>query len=61
MDWDIDVLLNQEVIDSFHVLIFSCVSCAHDSADTNGVLVAEIYTFLRIDDVPILCAEAVLQ
>jgi hypothetical protein len=60
MDWSIQVLLNQQVIDTLDVLVFAGVGGSKNGADTNGVLVNKVDTLLGINDEAILSTENVL-
>ena len=59
MDGAVDLLLDQEVVDGFDVLVFSRVGGADDGADTDGVLVHELDGLLGVDHEAILSAEDV--
>lgn len=53
VDRHIEVLLNQQVIDSLDVLVLARVRGAEDGADTNGVLINEVDRLLGVNDVAV--------
>ena len=55
------VSLHKKIIDGFDILIFTCISGAKDSADTNGVLIYKVYCFFGIDNVAFVSAEDILD
>lgn len=59
MDWAVDILLDEEVIDGFDILVFTGVCRPDDRTDTNSVLIHQIDGLCRINDVAILGAEDV--
>lgn len=56
MDRDVNVALDQEVVDGLGVLVLASVSGTEDGADTNGVLVDQVDSLLRVDNEAVLCA-----
>lgn len=56
----IQILLNQQVIDSLDILVVSCVSSSQDTSNTNRVLVNQVHGLLGINRVPVRRAEHVL-
>jgi hypothetical protein len=61
VDPNVEVAFNEKVVDSLDILVFACVGCANNGADTDGVLVNQIDTFLRINDPSLFSAVDVLQ
>jgi hypothetical protein len=60
MDGNVKVALDQQVVDGLCVLVLAGVGRAENGADTNGVLVDEIDSLLRVDNVAILGAVDIL-
>jgi hypothetical protein len=60
VDWAVNALLNQEVVDSLDILVFSSVRGSQDSADTDGVLVNQLDGFFGIDHIALVGTEDVL-
>jgi hypothetical protein len=60
MNIAVDVALNEEIVNSLCVFVLASVSSSEDSANTDGVLVNEVYSLLGVDDVTILGAVDIL-
>ena len=60
MDGDVKVALDQEVVDGLGVLVFASVCGTENGANTDGVLVDEVNSLLRVDNVAILRAIDIL-
>lgn len=60
VDWGIKSSLDQEVVDGLDVLVLSGISGTDDSTDTDSVLVDEVDSGLRVDDVAVFRAVNVL-
>ena len=56
MDRDVNVALDQEVVDGLSVLVLASVGGTENGADTNGVLVNQVDSLLRVDNVAVLGA-----
>ena len=52
----INLLLDQQIINLLSILVLSCVSCAKNDADTNGILVNQVDGLLGINDISLRCA-----
>lgn len=59
MDWAVDVLLDEEVVDGFDVLVFSGICSSDNSTNTNSIFIHQIDGLRRINHVAILSAEDV--
>ena len=60
MNWAVNVLLDQKVIDTLDILIFAGVSCANDDADADCVLINECDGLFGVDHVAVGCAVHIL-
>lgn len=60
VDGDVNVLGDEQVVDGLGVLVATSVSGAENGHNTNGVLVDEVNSFLRVDQETITLAEDVL-
>ena len=49
----INVLLDKQIVDSLHILVLSRVGCTNNGADTDGVLVHQVHSFLWVDDISV--------
>jgi len=61
VNWAIDVLLDQKVIDSLNIFILAGVSCANDDADADCVLVNECDGLFGVNHVAVGCAIHILR
>jgi hypothetical protein len=52
----VNLLLNQQIIDSLRILIFTRVSRAQNNTNTNCILIHEINSLLGINDISLRCA-----
>jgi hypothetical protein len=55
----INLLLNQQIIDSLRILIFTRVSRAQNNTNTNRILIHELDRLLGINNISVRCAEHV--
>jgi hypothetical protein len=55
----INLLLNQQIIDSLRILIFTRVSRAQNNTNTNRILIHELDRLLGINNISLGCAEHV--
>lgn len=60
MNWDIELLLDKEIIDSLHVFVLACVCGADNCTDAYGILIDQINSLLGIDHVTSIRAIDVL-
>jgi hypothetical protein len=60
MDWAINALLNEEIINGLDILVLASVGCADNSTDSNCVLINQVDGLLWIDYETLGCAENIL-
>ena len=54
VNWAVDVLLGEQVVDGFGVLVLASVGRAQDRTDTNCVLIHKVDRLLWVNDIPIV-------
>jgi hypothetical protein len=61
MNWNINVLLDQQIVNSLYIFVLASIRSSYNGTDTNRVLIDQADGLLRIDHVSRVCNIDVLK